>query len=433
MNTPRPRILAIDDNPANLMTLGVALEGEFELQIATSGPQGIEQALANPPDLILMDVMMPLVDGFETFKRLAAQPTLRDIPVIFVTALDDTDTEVAALALGAADFITKPINVTIARHRIRNLVRRQRADAQLKLAASVFSHSREGITIADATGLILDVNAAFSRITGYSREEVVGQNSRMLQSGRHNAAFYTAMWDDLLTRNYWAGEIWNRHKNGEMYAEMLTISVVRDGQGAVQRFVALFSDITERKAMEEQVHRLAFYDVLTGLPNRRMLDDRLTHTMAASKRSGLYGALMFLDLDNFKPLNDQYGHWVGDLLLMEVARRLSACVREVDTVARFGGDEFVVMLSELDADAAVSTEQARGVAEKIRASLALPYNLTLARSGQDASTVVHHCTASVGVVVFVDHEASQGEILKRADIAMYQAKDAGRNVIRFYA
>jgi diguanylate cyclase (GGDEF)-like protein len=171
---------------------------------------------------------------------------------------------------------------------------------------------------------------------------------------------------------------------------------------------------------------------LTGLPNRRLLDDRLSQTMAASKRSALYGALMFLDLDNFKPLNDTHGHGVGDLLLAEVARRLTDCVREMDTVARLGGDEFVVMLSDLDADKVVSIAQAYLVAEKVRVSLALPYLLMAATAGQVVSKVEHHCSASIGVVVFVNHEANQTDILKWADAAMYQAKDAGRNAVRFY-
>ena len=317
MTTPRARVLAIDDTPINLITLGSMLEGEFDLQFATSGPIGIALALNNPPDLILLDVMMPDVDGFETFRRLAAQPTLCNIPVIFVTALNDVDSEVTGLSLGAADYITKPINIAIARHRIRNLVEREQL-----------------------------------------RKEV-----------------------------------------------------------RVQR---------------DHLHELAFHDALTGLPNRLMLNDRINQSMASSRRSGLYGALMFIDLDNFKPLNDAHGHEVGDLLLKDVAKRLTECVREVDTVARVGGDEFVVMLSELRADKHESAKQAAGVAEKIRTSLAVPYRLTVSRHAQADDVVEHHCSASIGVVMFADHEASHTDIMKRADVAMYQAKDAGRNTVRFW-
>jgi len=299
-------------------------------------------------------------------------------------------------------------------------------------AARVFTNSREAIMICAPDGCILDVNDAFTRITGYSREEVLGQTPRILRSGRQTKEFYAELWRGLIEDGFWNGELWNRHKSGEIYAEQLTISAVPDSQGVVQQFVAQFADITERRLIEDQVRRMAFYDPLTMLPNRRMLSDRLSQAMAASKRSGLCGALMFLDLDNFKPLNDTHGHEVGDLLLIEVAMRLKACVREVDTIARFGGDEFVVMLSELDIDKTQSSEQARGVAEKIRTSLAVPYFLTQEHSGQQFNGVEHHCSSSIGVVVFCSHEVNQDDLLKCADAAMYQAKDAGRNAVRFY-
>lgn len=192
-----------------------------------------------------------------------------------------------------------------------------------------------------------------------------------------------------------------------------------------------FRDITERRQLEEQVNQLAFHDTLTQLPNRRLLFDRLNQTMSASKRSGNYSALMMLDLDHFKPLNDAHGHHAGDLLLIEVARRLNQCVREIDTVARIGGDEFVVMIGELDTDRAESARQAAEVAEKIRVSLAMPYRLTLNEGAQVGLLVEHCCSASIGVVLFLNHGASQADILHWADTAMYQAKEAGRDAIRF--
>ena len=208
--------------------------------------------------------------------------------------------------------------------------------------------------------------------------------------------------------------------------------VSRSSDGKPLRLVGTTTDITSRKQMDEQVRQLAYFDALTQLPNLRMLDDRLSQTMAQSKRSGCYGALLFIDLDNFKPLNDQYGHPTGDLLLIEVAKRLTGIMREMDTVARFGGDEFVVMLSELDLDKAESTSQANIVAEKIRALLAEPYHLTIQQQGRAESVVEHHCTSSIGVVLFVNHEASAEDLLKWADLAMYQAKENGRNAIRFF-
>lgn len=208
--------------------------------------------------------------------------------------------------------------------------------------------------------------------------------------------------------------------------------LIKNGQGESTCVVIVSHDITERKETEEKIHNLAFHDTLTGLPNRRLLEDRLNIVLASSKRSGLFGALMFLDLDNFKPLNDVHGHAVGDLLLIEVANRLKSCVREMDTVARFGGDEYVVMLAELDKDRAVSTPQVEVVAEKIRLSLSEPYLLAVSHEGQQHKIVEHHCTASIGVALFNGLEANQDDILRWADDAMYQAKYAGRNLIKFY-
>jgi diguanylate cyclase (GGDEF)-like protein/PAS domain S-box-containing protein len=316
--------------------------------------------------------------------------------------------------------------------KMHDVTERNKVEAKLQLAASVFSHAREGITISGPDGTIVDVNTAFTRITGYSREDALGQNLRLLKSGRQNKEFYIAMWRDLLSSGYWSGEIWNKRKSGEIYPELLTISAVTDAHGEVRQYVGLFSDISVRKQMEEKVNKLAFFDPLTMLPNRRTLSDRLNQAMASSKRSGRYAAIMALDLDNFKSLNDTHGHAAGDLLLQAVAERVLALLRGVDTVARVGGDEFVVMLSELDIDRTESMALARSIAEKIRIALAAPYSLSLTRDGNEGPTVEHRCSASIGVVLFLNHEASQEHILRLADAAMYQAKAAGRNSVRFY-
>lgn len=208
--------------------------------------------------------------------------------------------------------------------------------------------------------------------------------------------------------------------------------VIRDDEGRIKRVVVVSHDVTERKAAEEQIHHLAFYDALTQLPNRLLLNDRLQQSMAASKRNACYGALMFIDLDDFKPVNDRHGHAVGDLLLIEAANRLKTCVRAADTVARFGGDEFVVILSDLHVDKIESSAQAAIVADKIRIRLSEPYVLTIRCEGSTDSIIEHHCTASIGVTLFHDHVASRDDLLKRADAEMYQAKQAGRNLIRFH-
>lgn len=207
---------------------------------------------------------------------------------------------------------------------------------------------------------------------------------------------------------------------------------IKNENGRVEKLMGITEDITERKLSEEQIRKFAFYDALTQLANRRLLTDRLGQAMSASTRSKHYGALMFLDLDNFKPLNDTHGHEVGDLLLIEVAHRITRCVRESDTVARFGGDEFVVMLGDLKTDKALSVTQAGVVAEKIRATLAQPYVLRRKQEDGAVTQVEHHCTSSIGVVLFINHEASQEDILKWADKAMYQAKEGGRNRVHFF-
>lgn len=307
----------------------------------------------------------------------------------------------------------------------------QRMEETTRIAAIAFE-SHEGMMVTDVNGVILRVNNAFTKITGYMGEEAVGQLARMLKSGHHDANFYATMLKSIKHTGSWEGEIWNLRKNGETYPAWLTVTAVEREDGVVTYYVATLSDITLRKAAENEIKNLAFYDTLTQLPNRRMLMDRLSQAIAASKRSGRYGALMFLDLDNFKPLNDKYGHAVGDLLLIEASRRISSCVREMDTVARFGGDEFVVMLNELDINKAESAAQAGIVAEKIRTVLAEPYELALPQQGGAGTTEEYHCTSSIGVALFANHDASMEDVLKWADMAMYKAKRDGRNLIRFY-
>ena len=302
-----------------------------------------------------------------------------------------------------------------------DITERKQAEEALRIASTAFE-SQESMVITDADGVILRVNQAFTEATGYTAEEAVGQTPRLLKSGRQDADFYRKMWETLQRTGKWQGEIWDRRKNGEIYPKFLTISAVKGDDGVVTHYVGADHDITKRKAAEEEINTLAFYDSLTQLPNRRLLNDRLGKIMAASKRSGRYGALVFLDLDNFKPLNDEHGHSVGDLLLVEAARRIARCVREVDTVARFGGDEFVVVLSELDEDRAESASQASIVAEKIRGTLAEPYVLKIQSEGKAETTVEHHCTSSIGVVLFINHEASEEDILKWPDMAIYQVK-----------
>jgi diguanylate cyclase (GGDEF)-like protein/PAS domain S-box-containing protein len=293
----------------------------------------------------------------------------------------------------------------------------------LRLAASVFENSQEGILITTVDQIIVDVNGAFTDITGYSREEAVGRSPRILRSGRHDAAFYQEMRQTLARTGVWTGELWNRRKNGDVYPESLSISAVTGNDGDVTHYVGLMNDITRRKTTEEKIKRLAFYDSLTHLPNRRLLLDRLHHVMTTSERSKLWCALLFIDLDNFKTLNDTVGHDRGDLLLMKVAQSLGACVRESDVVSRFGGDEFVVVLQDLGGGVEDAAYQTETIGEKILASLDQSYLLAGHR---------HDSTCSIGATLFCGCGNTLDELLKQSDVAMYKAKELGGNVIRFY-
>lgn len=312
-------------------------------------------------------------------------------------------------------------------------IERTRTIEALRLHDAALNFAANAIVITNLQGYIVWANHAFSELTGYEIAEVIGQPySELVKSEHHDRQFYAEMWQAVLSGKVWHGELISRRKDGDWYHGEMTVTPVRDKNGEITHFVALKRDITARKASEEHLKNLAFYDPLTQLPNRRLLIDRLGQTLAISKRSGRYGALMFLDLDNFKPLNDRYGHDVGDLLLTKAAQRIVNCVREEDTVARFGGDEFVVMLKDLDADKAVSATLAGGVAEKIRATLAEHYQLELLQTEDGNSVIEHRCTSSIGIVLFAGQESCKEEVLKWADMAMYQAKAAGCNTIRFY-
>ena len=305
---------------------------------------------------------------------------------------------------------------------IRDVTQERLVEQEIRIAATAFE-SLHGIVVTDVSGTIVRVNNAFTDMTGYSSDEVVGQKPSLFKSGRHDKEFYADMWRQLLDTGGWSGEVWDRRKNGEIYPKWQTISAVKGPDGQTTHYVAAFSDTTESKEAEEQIRNLAFYDPLTGLPNRRLLMDRLQQGQAISARSRHQGALLFIDLDQFKTLNDTMGHDVGDLLLQQVSERLTGCVRDGDTVARLGGDEFVVMLEELSENPEEAATQARVAGENILAALNQPYQL----AGHE-----HHSTPSIGVTLYCGHEITIDEMLKRADLAMYQSKASGRNAMRFF-
>lgn len=308
-------------------------------------------------------------------------------------------------------------------HMVEELQARGR---ELDKLTQAVEQSPANVVITDLQGRIEYVNEACVRHTGYARDELIGANPRLLKSGKTPAEAYQALWQALARGAQWQGEFINRRKNGEEYVEWAIVAPVRDADGAITHYLAVKQDITEKKRAEAEIHHLAFYDPLTGLPNRRLLLDRLNHALAASERSQSHGALLMLDLDNFKVLNDTRGHDVGDQLLREMARRLAGQVRQEDTVSRLGGDEFVVVLEHLGPDEAQAAGQAEAIAEKLQRAIAEPCNL----SGLEND---HETTASIGITLFRGFESGTETLLKQADVALYQAKDAGRDRLRFFS
>ncbi|WP_188567197.1 EAL domain-containing protein [Undibacterium terreum] len=305
---------------------------------------------------------------------------------------------------------------------LREITKKKLAEQELKIAAMAFE-TQEGIMITDTHSTILRVNRAFTEITGYEAAEAIGKPVSILRSGRHDVAFYKEMWQSIAKNRYWSGEVWNRRKSGEVYPERLVITAVVADDGSISNYVGSFTDITEYKISEDKIHQLAFFDPLTNLPNRRLLIDRLGRALASTARHKRHGAILMIDLDNFKTLNDTKGHNVGDQLLTEIGLRLKACTRTEDTVSRTGGDEFVVVLEQLHPELNQAAAQAEGVAEKIRQILNQSFAL---------GSVDYESSGSIGISMFCDEPIGIDELLRRADMAMYQAKALGKNGLRFF-
>jgi len=304
----------------------------------------------------------------------------------------------------------------------RDITDRVAYDQNRRIAAIAFE-SQQGMIVTDPKTRIIKVNKAFLRITGYTEADVIGQPTRMLGSGHQGPEFYQKLWRAITEEGFWQGEIWNRRKCGEVFPEWLTISAVRNDQGRIINYVASLTDITERKSAEQKIQHMAFYDPLTNLPNRRLLGDRLQQAIVSCARKGMYGALIFLDLDDFKNVNDLYGHQVGDELLSQVAQRLTNALREQDTVARLGGDEFVVLLEELESDAEEAGTQVEHIGINLLQALRQPYLV---------SGTYFHNSASLGVVMFNDAHHTADELMQHADLSMYNSKALGKNALSFY-
>jgi diguanylate cyclase (GGDEF)-like protein/PAS domain S-box-containing protein len=540
-------ILVVDDEPLNLSIVSSLLEESgYEVLSARDGEKGLDIARNVRPDLILLDVMMPGIDGFEVCSELKKDRRTAEIPVIFLTALIDTDSKIHGFELGGVDYLEKPINEKeleirvsthiriarmgrqLARHNdqlrqserlfraifnsanvgvallkpnghfdrvndrwvetfgyseemlkgkalwqldyekgeetagavshltkgdiqsfnqvkrfrrsdgelfwgeeglsvladeqgeiralisvVTDLTEYRKSEEEMRLAATVFETAGESILVTDAKNRIVSVNRAFTRMTGYTKEEVLGQNPTLLASDRHGPEFFEEMWGQLQDGEDWQGEIWNRRKGGELYPQQTNISIVRNNEGEVANYVAVGIDIGKRKELEEILRKQAHFDPLTHLPNRMLFLDRLDVALQRGARRQGRLAVLYIDLDGFKPVNDTFGHDEGDRVLAHLGGLLNQCVRDEDTVARLGGDEFAILLTDLD-----SEERAIEVAERV---------LEKCRMQVEVEGVVLPITLSIGIAHYPRQGEERDRLLKLADMAMYQAKRGGKN------
>ena len=411
-----PVVLVIEDEPgdAHLIRKQLLERGDaFVVHLVES--LGAARILINQqglrPDVVLLDLNLPDSSGTATVERCRQ---LVEAPIVVLTGLDDASATQVAIQSGAEDYLTKGGEASALRRAVRYAMLRHQRDADTRLATTVFLHAREGIMVTGSDGTIMDVNLAFTRITGYDRDDVLGQNPRLLSARRQPKEFYAAMWSGLQQQGFWEGEIWNRRKDGEVYAALQTISAVRNAAGSVHQYVAMFADITALKLHENELEHIAHFDALTDLPNRVLLADRLRQNMAQAQRRGKLLAVAFLDLDGFKGVNDTHGHAAGDQLLIALSVRMKQVMREGDTLARIGGDEFVAVLIDLD-DASACKPMLTRLLDA--AAQPIPFgDITL------------QVSASLGVAFYPQaSELDADQLLRQADQAMYQAKVAGKN------
>jgi diguanylate cyclase (GGDEF)-like protein/PAS domain S-box-containing protein len=413
-------ILLVDDEPFLLKVLTSILQTSYRIKTASNGSTALDVAsdMEDRPDLILLDVKMPGMDGIEVVRRLRAQPHTCDIPVIFVSGDSSEKSQLSGLNLGADDYLLKPVVANVLLAKVRNVLDRRQREQHLRLAAHVFQHSGEAIILTDRNHRITQVNPAFTRLTGYTLDEVKGKNPRILSKGDTPPEVYQSMWRDINERNFWQGELWDRSKDGRDFPVFLTVSAVRDAHGEIDYCIGSSVDISERKAFDDYINHMAQHDTLTGLLNRFGVKNRLDQALLMARREKKMAAVMLIDMDRFKTINDTLGHAAGDALLMEVGRRLRSSVRESDLVARLGGDEFLLVLTDV-ADPTASARMAENIIQTLGQHHAFN-NMEL------------YSTPSIGIAIFPNDGEQAETLIKNADTAMYHAKDRGRNGFQFF-
>jgi diguanylate cyclase (GGDEF)-like protein/PAS domain S-box-containing protein len=350
----RATLMLIDDERFNINVLRHLLEPHYGIMVARNGPEALTRLAATPhlPDLILLDIMMPDMDGYEVLRRLKADPLTADIPVIFVSAMDSVTDESRGLAMGAADYVTKPIMPELLQRRIATQLMVGKQRDLHALMQTITDTTGEGIVITDSKGIIVEVNPAYEQLMGYTRDEVIGKRSNATKSGRHDASFYQAMWQCLHETGQWSGEIWDRRKNGDIFPKQLSIRTVRNASGHVTHYVGVFLDLSHQKASEARLAQLSFHDPLTGLANRVLFRNRLEQALTTPVHQHRHTGLLLLNLDRFKWINDTFGYPAGDALLTETGGRLTLACGVLSgttrhTVCRLGGDEFAIVLADM--------------------------------------------------------------------------------------
>ncbi|MFC1747790.1 EAL domain-containing protein [Pseudomonadota bacterium] len=449
---PKQEMLIVDDRPENLIALENVLDGiDCELIRACNGNDALKLALRHDFSLAILDVQMPEMDGYELAQLLRSDRKACKIPIIFLSAVYSDYTHIfKGYKSGAVDFLTKPYEPDILREKVKvflgldknrrhlegvaasrtaeletlnerlesELKDKKKADERNKLSTQVFENVAESIIVSDPKGNIIYINSACTSISGYSGEELLGKTPAILRSNHHDNDFYKQMWHSLLSTGQWQGEVWNRRKSGEVYPQWLNISSIKDDSGELSHYVALGRDITELKRAEKKIFHQAYHDPLTGLPNRLLFEDRLKQSVSRAGRSEKKLAVMFLDLDHFKNLNDSLGHQTGDLFLKQVADQFVNCLRTEDTVSRLGGDEFTVILEGIE-----SKEDASTVAQKLIDIFSTPFDV----EGNEI-----YLGVSIGLSLFPTDSDDVETLIKYADLAMYHAKASDRNNYQFF-